>query len=618
MIENMKKLTFLVTSKEYDHFLSELRRVGVVHIAQKQQGSTSDELQQALAVDTRFKESLKVLEYSETTYAEEFGDSYTMKAADPQKGKDVIEEVEELKTRENTLLHQIEEASKNKEALEPWGEFSWETLSRLEKNGYKPWFFSVSPKLFKKEWVDKYFATIISEDAKKCYFVTFGSQCPDISAERIDLPAESLSMYVGQVEALTQDLKEVRRSLFQLAKEQKNALLAAKIQNENDIDLSKVHLSTESIAGDAVKLMVGWVLEENAQSVCQFLDDSKIYYEVENPAFEDDVPIKLKNSSYTTLFEPILKMYSLPNYQDLDVTPFLAPFFMLFFGLCMGDAGYGLLILLVSVFLHRKLQPEQKGYAKLGVYLGGMTLLVGILTGSFFGIDLSQSDWAFLAPVKHLFVNEKNYTIGGYSPMMVVSVIIGLVQVLLGMVLAAGKAMKNYGWRYGIGKLSWVVGILASIVCFGLPACGVALPSFLTYVLDGIIALAVFGIFFLNSPKKNAFMNFGIGLWDTYGMATGLLGDLLSYIRLFALGLTGGVLGGVFNELAIDLTSSMSWGVRWLPMLIILLLGHGINFGLCMISSFVHPMRLTFVEFFKNADFAGGGKEYDPFRMKKL
>ena len=99
-------------------------------------------------------------------------------------------------------------------------------------------------------------------------------------------------------------------------------------------------------------------------------------------------------------------------------------------------------------------------------------------------------------------------------------------------------------------------------------------------------------------------------------MATGLLGDLLSYIRLFALGLTGGVLGGVFNALAFDLTADMSWVIRWLPMLIILLLGHGINFALCMISSFVHPMRLTFVEFFKNADFEGGGREYSPFKMK--
>jgi V/A-type H+-transporting ATPase subunit I len=97
-------------------------------------------------------------------------------------------------------------------------------------------------------------------------------------------------------------------------------------------------------------------------------------------------------------------------------------------------------------------------------------------------------------------------------------------------------------------------------------------------------------------------------------MATGLLGDLLSYIRLFALGLTGGVLGSVFNALAYDMTSSLPWFVRWLPMILILLAGHGITFALSMISAFVHPMRLTFVEFFKNADFSGGGKEYTPFK----
>jgi len=221
-----------------------------------------------------------------------------------------------------------------------------------------------------------------------------------------------------------------------------------------------------------------------------------------------------------------------------------------------------------------------------------------------------------LAPIKPYFISDANFTLFGYSPMMVISVIIGLIQVLLGMVLAGAKAAKLYGWKYGVGKMSWVVALLSAIACFGLPFCGVALPILVTYVLYALMGVSVLGIFFFNTPDKNVVVNFGSGLWDTYGMATGLLGDLLSYIRLFALGLTGGVLGGVFNQLAMDLTADMSWVIRWLPMLIILLLGHGINFALCMISSFVHPMRLTFVEFFKNADFEGGGKEYSPFRVK--
>ncbi len=97
-------------------------------------------------------------------------------------------------------------------------------------------------------------------------------------------------------------------------------------------------------------------------------------------------------------------------------------------------------------------------------------------------------------------------------------------------------------------------------------------------------------------------------------MATGLLVDTLSYIRLFALGLTGSILGGVFNTLAIDLTADANPFVRWIFVLLILLVGHTINFALCLIGAFVHPLRLTFVEFYKNAGFEGGGKAYKPFK----
>jgi V/A-type H+/Na+-transporting ATPase subunit I len=164
---------------------------------------------------------------------------------------------------------------------------------------------------------------------------------------------------------------------------------------------------------------------------------------------------------------------------------------------------------------------------------------------------------------------------------------------------------------------------VSATLLFGLPVFGFEWPVFMQYVFYALIAVSCVGIFFLNTPDVynkpivGTVKNLGSGVWAVYGMATGLLGDLLSYIRLFALGLTGGILGSVFNSLAIDLTSSMPWVVRWLPLVIILLLGHGINFALCMISSFVHPMRLTFVEYFKNAEFEGGGTEYKPFKIKK-
>ena len=614
MIQKMKKLTFLVTGKEYEQFLTDIRELGVLHIQELQSGATSTELQASLALAERYNHVLKALDFVAETYT--FDVKGQSLPADASKGLHLIEEVEGKLEEENKLKHRIDNVDKSIESLLPWGNFDWASVERLSLAGYQVNFYCCSSKMFKAEWSDEYFAQIISETSGKSYFVTFSTEVPDIAAEKLQLPTESLSYYNKEKGELENQLQEVRKCLYQLNLEQRNSLMAGQVENDNDISLSKVHLNTESVAGDAVKLIVGWTLEEKSEEVVAYLEKNHVFYEMEEPKLEDDVPVQIKNDSYSRLFEPILRMYSLPKYHDLDPTPFFAPFFMLFFGLCMGDAGYGLIILTVSLILRKKLSPDMKGYGTLGAILGVMTIICGSLTGSFLGIDLNQADWAFLAPIKPYFISDANFTLFGYSPMMVISVIIGLIQVLLGMVLAGTKAAKLYGWKYGVGKMSWVIALLSAIACFGLPFCGVALPMLVTYVFYALMGVSVLGIFFFNSPDKNVVVNFGSGLWDTYGMATGLLGDLLSYIRLFALGLTGGVLGGVFNQLAMDLTADMSWVIRWLPMLIILLLGHGINFALCMISSFVHPMRLTFVEFFKNADFEGGGKEYSPFRVK--
>ena len=629
MIKEMKKLTFLVTDKEYEPFIEQLRQLGVVHVVELQAGATSPELQEALALDERYRAALKNISYAAAAYekAKKAGDAEAAAfvaetpTATPSSdvaaaGLAIVERIEKLAADETATRHAIDAAEKAIAQLEPFGEFSWEELHALERDTRcRIDFFRCSSKSFRQQWADEFFAIPVGEENKKTYFVTFADELPSISAEHLELPAESLSYYRKEKAEQQQRLHDIHQEQLHLALEKREMVEAAKLVNEDTISLARVQLSSEGIADGVVRLMEGWTKTETADEVTTALDAAGIYYEMADPAEGDKVPIEIQNNSYSSLFEPILKMYSLPNYHDLDPTVFFAPFFMLFFGLCMGDAGYGLLILGVSLWII-KAMPDMKAYGKLGAWLGLTTMVVGLLTGSVFGIDLTQQDWAFLAPVKHLFVSEHNYKPFGYAPMMVFSVCIGLVQVLIGMVLAGVKAAKNGGWRYGVNKFSWVTFLLSVIVLFGLPLCGVALPLVVQYILYGFAGIAALGIMFYNSPDKNIFLNIGGGLWNTYGMATGLLGDLLSYIRLFALGLTGSVLGGVFNQLATDLTATLPWAIRWLPMLLILLLGHGINFGLCMISSFVHPMRLTFVEFFKNADFEGGGKAFTPFRRK--
>ena len=621
MIEKMKKFTFLVTDREYEGFIESIRELGVVHVSQLQQGATSTELQEAIYLEQRYARALDFLKIYGTKYALKLG----AVAPEYDTPLSLLQKVEDLQVQENVLLHEEDELKKEFEMLEPWGDFSPEKVQRLSETiGMEMHFFRCTSKRFKAEWLDNFFAVPVNEYDKKTYFVTFSESRPEIAAEHITLPQKSLSQLHAEIGEVKKQKFMVRQQMSAVANALLPVLEEGMLEVRNDISLNKVHLSSEKTCGDVLHLMLGWVRADSTAPLTEYLDKAHIYYDMEDPAYEDDVPVQITNGRFSRLFEPILKMYSLPNYTDLDPTEFFAPFFMLFFGLCMGDAGYGLLIFLVGLFLALKGAQDMRPYGRLAMWLGGTTVVCGLATGTLFGIDLTQQSWAFLEPVKPYFLNDNGVgPIFGYSPMMVISVIIGMVQVLLGMILKGCKAIKNYGWPYAVGTFSWVAALLGAIVLYGLPACGVELAMWVQYLLMGIIGISAVGIFLYNNPasyKKpvlGVLSNIGGGVWETYGMATGLLGDLLSYIRLFALGLTGGVLGGVFNSLALDMTVTLPLWLRIIAMVIILLLGHGITFALSMISAFVHPMRLTFVEFFKNADFAGGGKEYDPFRKLK-
>ncbi len=169
--------------------------------------------------------------------------------------------------------------------------------------------------------------------------------------------------------------------------------------------------------------------------------------------------------------------------------------------------------------------------------------------------------------------------------------------------MKVANRIKQQGFMYALSTIGWLVFLISCIVAALLPN---VMPLFRTVHLI-IIAPAVILIFFLNSPGKIR-LKFGLGLWDTYNMATGLLGDVLSYVRLFALGLSGGILASVFNSLAAGMSPDNAI-VKPIVYVLIFLIGHAINMFMNVLGAIVHPVRLTFVEFYNNAEFEGGGKK---------
>ena len=379
---------------------------------------------------------------------------------------------------------------------------------------------------------------------------------------------------------------------------------------QDKYQMSNAFLQATGEADDKVMLLEGWIPNKIVPEVRQELDQLPCYYAEQEILDEDKIPIKLQNNRFSRLFEPITQMYSLPNYSELDSTPLFAPFFMLFFSLCFGDAGYGLVIFLLATIFKRKVKGQStKDICSLAQWLGGTTVVVGSLLGTVFGMVMPwANDGSLLGSVRNdYFLNQDN--------LMLLSVVLGIIQILFAKTVAAVKIQKQRGIKYALSAYAWVIVIFALIMAVALPMATTALPSYVTYIFYGLAIAAGLVVVFYNSPGKNIFLNIGSSLWASYNTASGLLGDTLSYIRLFAIGLTSGVLGGVFNNLAVSMSEGLPVGVNWLVMVFILLFGHGLNFGLAIISSLVHPLRLTFVEYYKNSEFEGGGKPYTPFKV---
>jgi V/A-type H+-transporting ATPase subunit I len=600
----MRKYAFMVFHREYDRFLSTLRDLGVVHIKETKPVADHAELQAIVSDRKRIASVIR-------SFKAQNEEKKKVALSPPRRltkeeGLALLEKIEELEDKRTHLLAQRQSLDKDISYMELWGDFNYTNIRNLKKSGYVVTFFTCPTARFEPKWVDEYNAILINNFQSVTYFITLTKEgtVVDVDAERPKMPDRGLAKLRARYEQSKQDLKQLDEQLAGMAASDYTTLEELDKNLQDEFNLAHAIVQTDKQAGDKLMFLEGWTTDDKAQTLEEALDKQGWFYHQEEIEDDDKVPIKLKNNAYSRLFEPITKMYSLPNYTELDPTPLLAPFFMLFFGLCFGDGGYGLIILLACTFLKKKVSPDVRPFLSLFQWLGGMTIVVGALTGSFFGIALVDIP-AFHA-VKDYFLSTDN--------LMTLSIIIGLIHILYGKAVAAYKTKMQRGIKHSIAPFAWVF-VIASLVCvFGLPALDVHLPDVVTYTLYIIAAVGLVIVFFYNSPGKNLFLNFGVGLWNTYNMVFGLLGDTLSYIRLFAVGLTGSILGGVFNSLAVSMTESLPGVARFVCMLLILLVGHGLNFGLCMISSLVHPVRLIFVEYFKNSEFEGGSKEFAPFR----
>ena len=584
MITQMKKYTFLVFHREYEAFLEQLRELGVVHITEKAAGMAEDkQLQELLAEADKIR---KVLAQGAP---------------------------DQLLQEKAALEQRIAATQKEANKMAVWGDFSAECIADLKQAGYTLRYFTCPKKAFQEEW-----GIVVAEQGATLYFVQVNNagEAPEQCQEQY-LNEKSAADLQKDVEGLNGLLvaQNVRIELW--AKENMPALEAQLIELNQQIDWQRVTLNTGSEADGSLKILEGFCPVDQEAALNEMLDKQDVYFHAEDPTAEDNTPIKLRNNRFTKLFESLTGMYGWPNYGEFDPTPILAPFFLLFFAMCMGDCGYGIMLIIIGLMISKKKFNIAmfEGLGPIITVLGVGTMVVGFFLGTFMGIDLYAAEWVPQA-LKNVMI-KGNIEVAGssYDIQMVLALCIGVFHICLAMVVKAICYTKQTGFKENIATWGWTLLIVGGLL-IAILGMTVLPQEVFKWTLIAVAGISALGIYIFNTPGRNPLINIGAGLWETYNMATGILGDVLSYIRLYALGLAGGMLGAAFNNLGLMVMGGSVEGAtwQWLPFVLILVLGHVLNLAMSALGAFVHPLRLSFVEYFKNAGYEGKGTLYKPFK----
>ena len=615
MITKMTKYSFVLLTGEKEGFLEQLQELGVVDISRSVKPVDQDS-SEMFAKASRARKALEFLEsidYSKDADAEAIAKATINIEGDP------VDFIDECRAKLAELHTSLANAEKQLQATLPWGEYDKKALDGLKDLGYAVRYYATDAKKFDESWGELYPLQVVENNGKKVWFVTVApkGEAYSFPVQEVAAPEATAAEAAADITRIKAEITECKAGLLN-AKDYIPAIKEACNSELVELDRYLAKEAGEGAAEDMITVFTGFAPVENDAELVEAFDKMGVLYLKEEAGQDDNPPIKLKNNWFTRQFECFTEMYGMPVYSEFDPTPILAPFYLLFFAMCLGDAGYGIVLLIFGLMLN-------KGWLKVGMFdglgniialLGAGTMVVGTVLGTFFGIGMHDASWVPEWMKSLMIVGDVDVPgVGVLNIQMLLAMGIGIFHICVAMTVKAICYTKRFGWKENIATWGWLILIVGGVLT-GLLALGKLLsPEAIKWALIIIGAVSALAIYIFNTPGRNPLINVGAGLWDTYNMATGILGDVLSYLRLFALGLAGGMLGQAFNNLALSVKGDAV--MTWVPFVLILIVGHVINILLSSLGAFVHPMRLTFMEYFKNAGYEGKGSSYNPLTTNK-
>jgi len=579
----MRKITFVGLEAEKERFLERLQQVGGTHLIHSREAVEAQDLARELQ---RVVEARKFL------------------AKKGQKGKpekkldarQICSRREELGHLEARLVSEIGALRKERVAAEPWGDFNAEDLEALRNKGLHVQFYRVPRKIFESLPLGEILHQVTRESAAEVCFVTFSSEPVELGVAPERPPARSAAAIDLEISYKQAKLEEIEKEYAALA-EHLEALEKAEAELTDLLEHRRAVLNARRELDNRLFVVQCWSPVPADELLGRIGSSFLLYHYVEDPRPEERVPVLLQNPPTFDSGEDLVKVYSYPSYNDFDPSPFVLYCFAVFFGMIVGDAGYGLVLLGLTWWLRRRF-PSRSPFAvrffRLLYVLSASVIAFGVITASYFGVKLNPQ-----SPLLRVCLFDMT-TKEGQNQVMILSILMGMAHISLSQLI---KFRLSRNWSC----LGWIVVIWAG---YFLIQSRMGKGAENPVALYGLIAgLAI--VFLFSSTSRSPLTRIAEGLQGLIGIVQ-IFGDILSYLRLFALGIATVYMAQTFNMLGGRILESMPF-VGVVLAALVLLAGHGINFLLAMMGGVIHGLRLNFLEWYRWC-FEGDGLPFRPFQ----
>ena len=602
MIEKMKTVCVVSSASRKEELLGELRTLGILHLAEKK--SASRETEERFAAISRIMNALSEYKPEKGSEAAVLSD---------KEFEAVFESSLIALDRKAALTQQRGSVSQEIDRVRAWGEFSPEELKALKEDGYDLHFYRMNGKELQTVLADEAVRAIRLSPVDKMETVAvLGKLPPTVSATEFTLPEKSLSALEKELAACDEGIAECGEEL------KKDAVYIASFKDQLlKAQNAEIWSSAEATAetDHGLVWLSGYVPEADVPKFKAAAEENNWAYLVDDVPEEDEqTPTKVRYSKVSRLIKPVFDILGIqPGYREQDISLWFFLFFILFFAMIIGDAGYGFLILIATVVLNVKAKKMNDVFFLLYV-LSGATIVWGAITGTWFGVEKAMEVPFLKALVVPGFANYPEYfnvtATAQQNNIMKFSFTIGAVQMVLGSILAIRKkiAEKNLSW---VADLGWVIAIVSMYLLALVLVIGDDIP--MVPIFGGIGAAFVLVVMFSGMEPGKSFgqgLKAGLGgAFTTFLNTISCFGNVMSYIRLFAVGMAGLAIAQSFNDIA----SGFS-GPLVVAGVIVVIIGHGLNLVMGFLSVVVHGVRLNVLEFSGQVGLEWTGIPYEPFK----